>query len=149
MQIRKINKFELTELFDISKSAFDGESWTYSQFESAFCDENYIFLGAYDLDLCSFVVANESIDDVNILSIATKQNKMRCGYAKALIEYLTNYAKDNKKTLSLEVKENNQKAISLYKKMGFYEVCKRKNYYRDGQTAIVMFSSVAKNDSGA
>ena len=107
MQIRKINKFELTELFDISKSAFDDESWTYSQFESAFCDENYIFLGAYDLDLCSFVVANESIDDVNILSIATKQNKMRCGYAKALIEYLTNYAKDSKKSLSLEVRRTN------------------------------------------
>lgn len=149
MQIRKIDKDNLNKLFDISKSAFGGESWTYSQFENAIRDKNYIFFGVYSDDLISYVVANESVDDVNILSIATSKDYLRCGYAKALIEYLTNYAKDSKKTLSLEVKESNENAISLYKKMGFCEVCKRKNYYRDGQTAIVMFSSVAKNDSGA
>ena len=42
------------------------------------------------------------------------------------------------KTLFLEVRESNYPAINLYEKSGFKEVSRRKNYYKDGETAIVM-----------
>ena len=38
----------------------------------------------------------------------------------------------------LEVNENNIKALKLYKKIGFEEISKRKNYYGKNEDAIIM-----------
>ena len=38
----------------------------------------------------------------------------------------------------LEVHEKNLPAVSLYQKLGFYQVGSRKNYYKDGGGALVM-----------
>ena len=146
MQIRKINEVELNDLFTISKQQFGEESWTYKQFNTSFFDKNYEFFGVFcDEILVSYVVANESLDDVNILSIATKNDSKKQGYATSLLEFMKNYATKKEKTLSLEVKEKNIIAINLYQKLGLKEICRRKNYYKDGQTAIIMFFGVAKN----
>ena len=42
------------------------------------------------------------------------------------------------KTCNLEVNKKNKIAIKLYKKLGFEEVGERKNYYGDGQDALLM-----------
>ena len=146
MQIRKINEVEIQDLFEISKQQFGEESWTYSEYKSCFFDKNYVFFGFFcDEILVSYAVANESLDDVNILSIATKNDSKKQGYATSLLEFMKNYALKQEKTLSLEVKENNKVAINLYQKLGLKEVLRRKNYYKDGQTAVIMFFTVAKN----
>lgn len=140
VQIRKINKSDFEKLLAISFEQFKNESWSKEQYSAAFCDDNYILLGCYlKQDLKSFVVANESLDDVNILMLATSENDKREGYAKELIQYLQNYVKKHNKTLSLEVKENNLPAIGLYTKLDFKVVYMRKHYYKDGQNAIIMF----------
>ena len=41
----------------------------------------------------------------------------------------------------LEVNENNEKAIKLYKKNGFEEISVRKNYYGNHQNALIMFKN--------
>ena len=52
--------------------------------------------------------------------------------SKALIEYIINYCIENDiKTINLEVSSKNIVAINLYKKYGFEEVGRRKNYYKD------------------
>ena len=146
MQIKKIEKSELEQLLFISQQQFASESWSKSQYLDAFCDKNYIFFGVFiNNTLASFVVANESIDDVNILMLATKENCKRKKYAQSLIEYLQNYVKLQNKTLSLEVKEKNLPAINLYKKLQFCVISVRKNYYKDGQNAMIMFFNVTNN----
>ncbi len=84
-------------------------------------------------------MALESLDDVNILSIATKEKYKNKGFASALLEHLKKYSKLNNKTLSLEVKSKNHVAINLYTKLGFKIVSSRLNYYKDKDTAIIMF----------
>ena len=47
--------------------------------------------------------------------------------------------KKSRMEIFLEVRENNITAIEFYKKNGFKEAGKRKNYYRDtGEAAIIM-----------
>lgn len=47
---------------------------------------------------------------------------------------------------TLELRENNQVALGLYKKFGFEIVGKRKNYYKDtGETAILMTATELVN----
>ena len=42
-----------------------------------------------------------------------------------------------KNFLNIEIRENNIKAIELYKKIGFEQYNIRKHYYRDGVNAIL------------
>ena len=45
------------------------------------------------------------------------------------------------KYITLEVRESNVAAISLYEKLGFTSIGQRKNYYQDnGENAIIMFT---------
>ena len=52
------------------------------------------------------------------------------------------------KFLTLEVRESNSKAISLYEKFGFKSLGKRKNYYQDnGEDALIMWTNNIFSDS--
>ena len=42
--------------------------------------------------------------------------------------------------LTLEVRESNDKAQKLYEKFGFRQVGTRKNYYSDGENAVIMWT---------
>lgn len=62
------------------------------------------------------------------------------GLGTLLLEETLRYANsENAKSLTLEVRESNIKAINLYQKFGFVEVGKRPGYYADDrETAIIM-----------
>ena len=77
----------------------------------------------------------ESMDSVDLLDIATKNKNKRQGYAKALLKHIINIFD---KPIFLEVKSKNQPAINLYTSVGFEVVNTRKNYYKDGDSALCM-----------
>ena len=58
-----------------------------------------------------------------------------------LLDYLINKYLNKVSNITLEVKSDNVKAISLYKKMGFIEKTIRKNYY-NGIDGILMERSM-------
>ena len=47
-------------------------------------------------------------------------------------------------TISLEVRISNHAAIALYEKCGFSRAIVRKNYYSDGEDALLMVYSLNK-----
>ena len=54
------------------------------------------------------------------------------GIGEALIEALTEKLKEKENTcLTLEVRASNDPAIALYHKLGFVQVGRRPNYYRN------------------
>ena len=92
--------------------------------------------------LCYWYVAGE----VEILNIATALHMQRRGIAGKLLEYAFGQVDQNQLTAAfLEVRSSNSGAIALYEKVGFRKTGLRKNYYRDGEDAILMaraFNSV-------
>jgi len=65
----------------------------------------------------------------NIFVLEKYRNK---GIASALLEYMIEEGKNNKIiNITLEVREDNIKAINLYKKFGFVEKAIRSNYYEN------------------
>ena len=70
-----------------------------------------------------------------ILNVAVDSFSRRLGTATALLETEL----QSGATYSLEVRESNVAAQTLYRKLGFQEIGRRKNYYRQpAETAIVM-----------
>lgn len=64
------------------------------------------------------------------------------GIASALLEYIEKKHK-TAKNITLEVRESNVAAINFYKKNGFNEITKRKNYYKE-EDGILMLKNLGE-----
>lgn len=80
------------------------------------------------------------LDEGQITNIAVDPAYRRRGYGKTIVRELISYAKENGiASISLEVRESNAAAISLYGSLGFDRRGVRKNFYRSPtESAIVM-----------
>ena len=139
MEIVKLTQNSLDELYHIYEQQFKNEAWTKQQVLDAFNNNSVSFFGAIENNkIVSFVCIIETIDDINILDIATLENFKNRGYAKSLLRYIISLRKQNQ-TVSLEVKAKNLPAINLYALFGFKTLNIRKNYYKNNEDALCMF----------
>jgi len=130
---------DLEEIKDILAIDFD-DFWNFEIFKEELVNNNSTYLVLrYNNEIVCFGGIKVILDEANIMDIVTKKNKRHQGFAKILLNELINISKEkNCSSITLEVNENNLPAIDLYKKFNFKEVGKRKKYYRNGDTAILM-----------
>ena len=88
------------------------------------------------MGLITFSVAVDTADIEGVVVISEQRKK---GFGTRLIAF----AEDKMKALNvvksfLEVRESNVPAITLYQKCGYEKISVRKNYYADGENAVVM-----------
>ena len=70
------------------------------------------------------------LDEGYITNVAVFPEYRRLGVAAKIIEVYMNFAEANDLAfLTLEVRPSNEAAIALYRRFGFEEVGRRKNYY--------------------
>ncbi|WP_205475273.1 ribosomal protein S18-alanine N-acetyltransferase [Nocardioides sp. SYSU D00038] len=78
-------------------------------------------------------------DIAELQRIAVDPAHRRRGLATALLDAaLTRARAEGADRLLLEVREDNAAALSFYGARGFVEVDRRRRYYRDGATAVVL-----------
>ena len=130
---------DLENIKDILENDFD-DFWNFEIFKEELANNNSMYLVLrYENEIVSFGGIKIILDEADIMNIVTKKDKRNQGFAKFLLNKLITIAKEqNCKTITLEVDENNLPAIKLYKDFEFKEVGKRKNYYKNGNTAILM-----------
>ena len=138
----EISTMILNDLEQIKKNLqtdFD-DFWNFEIFKEELTNNNSMYLVLrYENEIVSFGGIKIILDEADIMNIVTKKNKRNQGFAKFLLNELITIAEEqNCKTITLEVDENNLPAIKLYKDFEFKEVGKRKNYYKNGNTAILM-----------
>ena len=74
-----------------------------------------------------------------ILMLSVPENYRRQGIgSKLLSEYTRSIVNKNIKTLELEVRVDNKKAIKFYEKCGFKKKKKLVKFYQDGEDAYTM-----------
>lgn len=84
-------------------------------------------------------VASIVADIAELQRIAVDPAHRRTGLASELLDAVVLAARDRgADRLLLEVREDNAGAISFYAARGFVEIDRRRRYYRDGATAVVM-----------
>ncbi|MDR0889513.1 MAG: ribosomal protein S18-alanine N-acetyltransferase [Oscillospiraceae bacterium] len=85
----------------------------------------------------------------DVMNLAVAPEWRRSGIALQLLLQLTQYLeKSGVESLSLEVRENNRPACSLYIKMGFVIVGRRPGYYRNPQEdALIMRKELRHADT--
>ena len=130
--IKTLNNEYLDELVYIENSCFS-HPLSKDNILKSINNEKYTFLG-FEIDkklvgyASIFIVADEAyINNVAVLDKFRKQ-----GIGKRLVDEIINISKENKCTfITLEVRESNFPAISLYEKIGFKKITVRNNYYNN------------------
>lgn len=86
-----------------------------------------------------FVIAWNVRQEGEIATIAVDKNFRGQGIAQLLLEAALHEAvRRGAEAMFLEVRLGNPVAQHLYKKCGFFQVGLRKNYYQNGEDAVVM-----------
>jgi ribosomal-protein-alanine N-acetyltransferase len=84
-------------------------------------------------------VASVVADIAELQRIAVDPAHRRTGVASALLDAVVDAAREGgADRLLLEVREDNAGALAFYAARGFVEVDRRRRYYRDGATAVVL-----------
>lgn len=84
-----------------------------------------------------------TFDSGTICQIAVHPDIQRSGVGSQLMEEVIKDARAKKvNTLTLEVRESNEKAIKFYTKHGFKIILKKPQYYSNGEDALYMVLEV-------
>lgn len=86
--------------------------------------------------LVGFIHISKSYETIDIVNIVVDITKRKMGIGYKLVEYIS-HLYDDVLNIMLEVRDSNKIAINLYKKCGFKEINRRKNYYGN-EDALIM-----------
>ena len=125
MQIKEISKYK-TAYIGILLSGDEDEKMI-----NRYIEQSIIF-SLYENNVLTSVCAVITIDNetIEIKNLATYPEYQNRGYASALINFVCNKYKRNYKYLILGTGENN-KTLEFYKKRGFQETHRLKNFFID------------------
>ena len=123
-------KRHIAELEELEKQCFS-MPWTAEMLETQLPDDKHVFIVAEnDEQLLGYVGMMHILDEGYISNVAVSPKCRRMGIADALISELIKRAEALELAfITLEVRESNTPARSLYSKHGFSDVGIRKNYY--------------------
>lgn len=132
MEIRMMKKEDILQLAELEKRCFS-DPWSVSAFEYELKNPLSVWLIAAEGDqVAGYVGSQTVIDESDMMNIAVAPAYRRQGIAEKLISMLIVQLKERgSNSLTLEVRASNIPAIGLYQKLGFTQVGRRPNYYRN------------------
>lgn len=138
IEIEKMNKNHLEEIKENLETEFD-DFWNYNILKEELSSDSSKYIVAISKDeVIGFAGIKFALDQVDIMNIVTRKDYRNKGVGTLLLRELISICKEFKANyIFLEVSEDNEPAIKLYKKLGFENVGIRKNYYKD-KNGIVM-----------
>ncbi|MCC8196705.1 MAG: ribosomal protein S18-alanine N-acetyltransferase [Ruminococcus sp.] len=136
MTVRAMLEGDIPAVVEIERECFTAEAWSEGSFKYRLGKSGFISLVAVDSgEVVGYIAASEILDEQYLDSLAVRADYRGQGIATALMKS----AFDTEKTVYLEVRESNLPAINLYKKLGFEEYAKRRDYYENPtENAILM-----------
>ena len=140
MKIQRMTPQHLDGALKIENECFS-HPWTRENLENELNNPASVFFTALENDgVIGYIGMSTVIDEGYIFNVAVTESQRKKGTGSALIgEIMTYCKKNNFAFVTLEVRQSNQKAISLYSHFGFIKVGERKSYYRDPEeNAILM-----------
>jgi ribosomal-protein-alanine N-acetyltransferase len=124
---------DLDAMMRVMRDSFDpayGEAWTGPQCAGLLPMPGvWVTLARIGRDVVGFSLGRVIAGEAELLLLAVARASQRCGVGGSLLERFVSVAKRRGATrLHLEVRDGNP-AVFLYRKAGFDEVGRRRNYY--------------------
>ena len=131
MIIAKMNESHVPQIAELEKMCFH-DPWSEASIASELNNRLSLWLVAVDNEkVIGYVGSQTVLGETDMMNIAVHPDHRGQGIATDLIVGLISALEQRgSHSLMLEVRVSNDPAISVYQKLGFDEVGRRKNYYR-------------------
>lgn len=148
IKIRPMLNKDILVVVDIDKKSYS-RPWGVNEF---FREINYnrfsrYFVAEIDNTIVGYIGSWFLSDLIHITTVAVHPDYRRKGIGEKLMNYILDIGKkENYKTCVLEVRVSNERAIELYKKLGFRIEKIKKGYYPDNkEDAYYMVKNLREN----
>ena len=123
---------QVPQVAALEKCCF-ADPWSENSVASELENPLSLWLVAMDGErLAGYVGSQTVLGESDMMNVAVDGAYRRQGVGKKLIETLVVHLKDREShCLTLEVRDSNTPARNLYASLGFSEIGRRKNYYRN------------------
>lgn len=131
---------DLDQVLSIEQRSFP-HPWLRQHFMDELNSPYAFPLSAFDRSgmLIGYICPMLLLDEGHIMNVAVDPDQRGSGVGRLLVQQVLDDCRAEAASfVSLEVRESNLTAISLYRKMGFAQVGKRKRYYENGEDALMM-----------
>ena len=132
MTIEQMKACHVTQVAQLEKICFS-DPWSEKSVASELENKLAFWLVAVEGETVAGYVGSQTVcEETDMMNVAVHPDYRRQGIAEDLIvSLLENLKEQGSHSLTLEVRASNVPAIALYEKLGFAEVGRRKNYYRN------------------
>ena len=133
MEIVKMNEAHVSSVAAIEKECFGVDAWSEKSVASELTNKLSLWLVAVDGDRVAGYVGSQTVcDETDMMNVAVTVDYRRQGLGEKLVLALEEELKAmGSQCLTLEVRDSNTPARTLYEKLGFQQIGLRKNYYRN------------------
>ena len=133
MEIMKMNEAHVASVAAIEKECFGMDAWSEKSVASELTNKLSLWLVAVDGDRVAGYVGSQTVcDETDMMNVAVTADYRRQGLGEKLVLALEEELKAmGSQCLTLEVRDSNTPARTLYEKLGFQQIGLRKNYYRN------------------
>jgi [ribosomal protein S18]-alanine N-acetyltransferase len=142
--IRRLTYADLPQVVAIERRSFP-TPWSLAMFVLELSKPPGICLAAQSGGrLVGYLVCSRYDTVWHVMNVAVDPDERRQGIGTGLLERLFELVGDEDARYTLEVRESNEPAISLYERYGFRAAGVRRRYYQDnGEDALVMWRTRA------
>ena len=132
IEIVTMQSLHIPQVTALEKLCFS-DPWSETSVAGELNNPLSLWLVAVDGDRVAGYAGSQSVmGESDMMNIAVDPNYRRQGIAEALIVQLVQQLKEKGNCcLTLEVRASNDAAIRLYEKLGFSQIGRRPNYYRN------------------
>ena len=139
MMIQKMTVSHVSQVAELEKICFS-DPWSEPSIASELNNPLALWLVATEEGrVVGYVGSQTVMGETDMMNVAVHPDFRRQGIAEGLVEELVSELKRLESgCLTLEVRASNEPAQKLYEKLGFFQIGKRPNYYRNPREAALI-----------
>lgn len=127
--VSRAEEKDIPDIEELEKECFS-TPWSQTALRDAMEGNTAFFIAKKGEKTVGYVGISTVLDEGYITNVAVSQSDRKKGIGTALLNRVFSFARDNNLSfVSLEVRESNREAISLYTAFGFKQEGKRKDFY--------------------
>ena len=132
IRFEQMTNAHVSQVAALEKLCFSAP-WSEKSVASELSNPLSLWLVAVENDAVVGYIGSQSVEgESDVMNVAVLPQYRRQGIARELITRLVSALKEKgNHCLTLEVRDSNTAAIALYEKLGFRQVGRRPNYYRN------------------
>lgn len=147
--VRPATTADVDAVAALERSALGGDAWSRRLVAEGIAEAlptvAYLVAPGAEAGVAGYAVVSCAGEDAELQRIAVEEASRRAGVGGRLLDAVLERAAASGATrLLLEVREDNAAALGFYLAHGFAELARRRRYYRDGATALVLARPVRR-----